>query len=299
MAADTYNNPTFNPDSVIIAHVHQDFRAAIDLSYTAVEAMGPMDRDWAHNKFNEMKNQRLQVITKATASGQGDGSRNDEDDDFINDDVVELGRDYQLSNSLAALGFGSHVLYFDHMINHHCIVAECTQQLTEGNRLDNGSVPNIAENKDKRRGRGRGGKSAVDADIQNAIEKEMKVIKDSTRVLSAQIADANLDNLMKQISEKREKIIDLEDAIEEEKEKEHPRENRLLRHTEHLEQLQEELKYLQEMFTARKRRRETELIPTPPDDIPSDSEPLDDEAMADYIAVQRNRNSNRSTSNRR
>ena len=54
----------------------------------------------------------------------------------------------------------------------------------------------------------------MDADIQNAIEKEMKVIKDSTRVLSAQIADANLDNLMKQISEKREKIIDLEDAID-------------------------------------------------------------------------------------
>jgi hypothetical protein len=66
-----------------------------------------------------------------------------------------------------------------------------------------------------------------------------------------------------------------------------------------LEQLQEELKYLQETLTARKRRCETDLIPSPPDDIPSDSEPLDEEALADYIAVQRNRNSNRSTSNRR
>ena len=139
----------------------------------------------------------------------------------------------------------------------------------------------------------------MDADIQYAIEREMKVIKDPTRVLSAQIADANLDNLMKQISEKRREIMDLEDAIEEKKEKEHPRENRLLRHTEHLEQLQEELKYLQETLTARKRRCETDLIPSPPDDIPSDSEPLDEEALADYIAVQRNRNSNRSTSNRR
>jgi hypothetical protein len=176
-AADTYNNLTFNPDSFIIAHVHQDFRAAIDLSYSAVEAMGPMDRDWEYNKFNDMKNQRLQVITKATASRQGDGSRNDEDDDFINDDVVELGRDYQLSNSLAALGFGSHVLYFDHIINHHCIVGECTQQLLKAIALIMDVSPTLPGTRTRGMAVEEVGKSAVEADIQNAIEKEMKAIK--------------------------------------------------------------------------------------------------------------------------
>jgi hypothetical protein len=57
----------------------------------------------------------------------------------------------------------------------------------------------------------------------------MDAIKDFTKFLSAQIADANIDNLRKQISETRSEIFNLEDVIEEEEDKEHPRQHTLQR----------------------------------------------------------------------
>ncbi len=70
--ANTYNNPSFNPQSMI-SECHSDYNVSHDLSFLAVEPYHPATVEMVKERVTAYRTGAIRVVTDWEASGQGNG----------------------------------------------------------------------------------------------------------------------------------------------------------------------------------------------------------------------------------
>ncbi|KAL7459029.1 hypothetical protein ACHAWC_011427 [Mediolabrus comicus] len=321
LSAATYNSPTFNPMSDTLPDLHPDFATSIDLSYRAVVApTRPVDGEWMQKNFNSLKNGRLKLVNGATQSGMGDGHVDeDEDDDVFNVDDNEgtgLGPDDSLSNRATALGLGSDVLYFDSKVKQHDIVNICSQQLTEGNRLDGGRPPILSSqnirhrsrggrgNEDARGRGGRGGRGVRggthnSSALINELRRENKNSQKMANMLSGEIADATVVELKKLMKELQETKFTLEMKLIDEEDNESPNVRKVKMLKDRLAEMENEMSELEQQVAKKKRqRRQYTIVPSDEEDEGEDIDAEQYQAYRDSARSSRSSISTAPTTNR-
>ena len=83
-----YEDKNFNPTSTLYPELHPGFENEVDISYDAVKKFGPITSEKVKELLTKMRCTLNIIIAKWERSGNGDGSRGDDDnDEFTQDDI--------------------------------------------------------------------------------------------------------------------------------------------------------------------------------------------------------------------
>ena len=182
LASATYNSRSFNPTSTAYPNSHHALASPISLSYeSTVALMGEFTPDKAQGKWNEMKTQCSVLLAKMEASGSGDGTLNEEQDDFAMDDEdVPVGGE----GGSALKSCSSHLTYYIHQVDTHDVRQHAIQALQDGFQLNGGNdAPSVRGNRKTRGSKGGDGDEAA-----ATLDRQMTESNRQMGVMNASIA---------------------------------------------------------------------------------------------------------------
>ena len=161
--AKKWNDPTFNP-TTSVSTCHPDFLSPIDIGYDTVCQLRPANAVDIKDRLTDIRARLIRMIKKWERSGQGDGSRNDVDDDEREGDTAptvdtedltsfQLGKlegrtQFALDSRQCFLNDGAHgkisswYLYFWEQADAHDLLATTVTELTSAvGAADANNVP--------------------------------------------------------------------------------------------------------------------------------------------------------------
>ena len=147
--ANKYNDPSFNPRSIVLPTLHQDFQVSHDLSLENVpcEVSPEPVKRWLADR----KAKLVLIINKWERSGNGGGNRRDvEDEGFGQAEGISFQDDDDRANFLS--GNRSSLLYFWHVAIEHELLSHTVNILPRGLGATTESISPVSRKSRKRKG---------------------------------------------------------------------------------------------------------------------------------------------------